>query len=126
MCIRGTTFQNNKKPGSSSRPRPPLPPHPPPPPPQPRDGYHRPQRRDENVKPLDIDDYVQPCRDFHEGRRGADPDRDQAVARYLDDWQRLWEHMSPGGANGNGNGRFVPFALSWSVLTDGAAGGPKL
>lgn len=119
MCISSSmSKQKMKKPGSSTRPRP-TPPQPLPPPP-PRDGYRRPQRRDESVKPPVIDDYVEPCQDFYGGRRGADPGRGQAVCRYLEDWERMWEHISPAGANVHGIGRF----LLWSSckrwdLTDG-------
>lgn len=110
MCISGSKSKNiMKKPGSTSRPRSRSPPPPPAPTPtQPRDGYRRPQRRDDDVKPPDIDDYVRPCQDFYEGRRGADPGRDQAVTRYLEDWDRMWEHISPPSTNGNGNGCFFP------------------
>lgn len=48
------------------------------------------------------------------------------MARYLEDWERVWQQVSPDGANGNGNDGLLSFALRWCDLTDGATDGSKL
>lgn len=47
------------------------------------------------------------------------------MARYLEDWERIWEHISPHGANSNGNGCFLALNSRRYDLTNGAAGGTK-
>jgi hypothetical protein len=63
------------------------------------------QNRKDPILHPSIDDYFAPSSDFFAGRRNADPQREQAVARYLDDWGDLWKRLahSNGGNNGYGN-----------------------
>lgn len=57
------------------------------------------QRPPETIRYLEgyqveqVEHHVRSSDDFYIGRRNADQDRAQAVAQYLQDWQRAWDQM---------------------------------
>lgn len=89
---------------------------PPPPPPPPHYPTNPTSRQSKKKDPASrIEQYVGSADDFYTGRRDGDPNRAQAMARYLRDWDRAWDRAAA--ASGKTNGRLAGLCFRITILT---------
>ena len=68
---------------------------------------------------LEVDQY----RAFLAGQNNTGATRPKAMARYIDDWERKWEHLT---GEGGSQGKRLHICFSKTAIIDTVAGKPKL